>query len=53
MEGRLKRWRGLLTGWKEYKYILHEGVLYEYNIVTNEEQASIYMGISKVTINDK
>lgn len=50
MEGRLEKWTGLFSGWKEFKYILHEGILYEYNLQTNEEQASISMEISKIIL---
>jgi hypothetical protein len=53
MEGRLYKWGGFFTRWREYKYILHEGVLLEYNIVTNEELGAVHLAISKISVNPK
>lgn len=53
MEGRLQKYCGFFSRWKEYKYILHEGVLYEYNLITNVELGAIHMGISSVAVDPK
>ena len=51
MEGRLKKYSGFFSGSKEYKYILHEGMLHEYDIETNVETGTIHMLISSVSVN--
>ena len=51
MEGRLKKYFGFFSGWKEYKYILHEGILHEYDIETNIEVGTVHMLISSITVN--
>lgn len=53
MEGLLQKWGGFFTRWKECKFILHEGVLYEYNPITNVELGAVHMSISNVAVNPK
>ena len=53
MEGRLHKWGGFFTRWKEYNYILHEGILHEYNILNKEEICTVHLAVSNISANPR
>jgi hypothetical protein len=53
MEGRLHKWGGFFTRWREHNYILHEGILHEYNILNKEEISTVHLAVSTISANPR